>query len=89
MSKSRIKSEILRNAPALSYDIVEHNLRNLQGQVLTILEAVLPKGSQLDATKDLVKDKFNNKLTWFFDLYGDSTKKETPSYADVKSDGTL
>jgi hypothetical protein len=78
----RVKTIVERDAPALSYEIVEGNLKNLQGRVLTILEAaaIIPD-SRLVAAKSLVKEAFNDKLTHFFSLYGHDSEQETPKYS--------
>ena len=69
--------------PELNYDILEMHLKHMQGQVLTIIEIALTDPKQLKATKDAIKERFNEKLTWLFDLYGHTTKieRETPEYS--------
>jgi hypothetical protein len=76
-----MKREIIRDTHKLSYEIVEGALKHLQGQVLTVLEATVPAGEQQKATKSLIKGFFNEKLTHFFSMYGDTSKQETPHYS--------
>jgi predicted metal-dependent enzyme (double-stranded beta helix superfamily) len=79
----KITSIVERNIPQLSYIIVEGNLKHLQGQILTLLEASMDS-QKLDAVKSLVRGYFNNKLTYFFDMYGQdgSSENEIPLYSD-------
>lgn len=81
----RIKRVIERDTPALDYDIIESNLKHLQGQVLTVIEATVPQIDQCEATKMLIKGFFNDKLTHLFDMYGFESGKETPDYSDLDS----
>lgn len=61
---------------------------NITGRILEILEAVLPEGRQLDATKNLVKDSTKQ---YFIHLFNDQFEalnghlsKDGNSYQDIK-----
>lgn len=72
---------IEREYPALSYEVVENNLKHVLGQVLTIVEALGVSDNQAKATKSLIKDRFNDKMTFLFDMYGRDTDLECPNYS--------
>ena len=48
---------------AMKYNFVESNIRDLEGKVLTVIDAVL-EGQQNKATKDIIKEKFSDKMQW-------------------------
>jgi hypothetical protein len=48
----------------LSFDDIRSQIGFLQGKVLTTLEAAMPQGRQLEATKELIKSAFNQQLDW-------------------------
>jgi hypothetical protein len=75
-----MKRIVEQTIPKLSYEIVEGNFKHLQGQILTLIEAVVPEGRQLDSTKSAIKGYFNDKLTLLFDWYGPDDR-ETPKYS--------
>jgi len=54
----------------LRFSLISKQLRWLQGEVLTILEATIDDERKLKATKDLVKDKFAAKISWVYELCG-------------------
>ena len=51
----------------MSYDFVRDNLKNLEGQMLTIAEAIVEK-DKLKATKDLIRNSFSDKYDWLFEF---------------------
>lgn len=71
---------IERELPPLTYDQVEDNLKHLQGQILTVIEASMADDEQRKAAKSLIKGFVNDKLTWMFDLYGHTSSHELPNY---------
>lgn len=77
----RFIKQVEKSIPNLSYDIVEGNLKHLQGQMLTLVEAVILDKGQLEATKSLVRGRFNEKLTHLFDMYGPGDR-ELPNYEE-------
>lgn len=83
MSKDvKIKTiTIERQYPELNYELVEGILKNLQGQVLTVIESIGGTMEQTKAAKSLVRSFFNQKLTHFFEMYGHETDLETPNYS--------
>lgn len=68
-----------REIPDMSYELIEANLKHIQGQILTLVEAVIANEESKKATKSVIKGYFNDKLTHLFDLYGPEDK-ETPNY---------
>ena len=72
---------IEREIPELSYEIVEGNLKNLQGQVLTVIESIGGTIEQTMAAKSLIRSFFNQKLTHLFDMYAHTTEQELPNYS--------
>lgn len=79
MSNERIIKTVERDIPPLTYSMVEMNLKHVQGQVLTLIEAIIVDKQQLSATKDVIKNYFNAKLTHLFDMYGEDDR-EMPDY---------
>lgn len=53
---------------ALKVDVIQDQLKFLQGRVLTIVEATLPDGKQKKATKDLVNKEFSDQLSYVWQL---------------------
>lgn len=43
-------------------DVVKGDIGYRQGRILTIVEASMPEGSQLKATKDLIREEFGRLL---------------------------
>ena len=77
--------EMKVSAPPISYELIEGNFKHVQGQVLTIVEAVLEDDRQLKAAKDLIKNSFNEVLTRMYQLclyngVADTEDIETPNY---------
>lgn len=75
----RIIRSIEKDMPILNYSLVEGNLKHIQGQVLTLIEAIILDKQQLSATKDIIKYYFNAKLTHLYDMYGEENR-EMPDY---------
>ena len=73
---------IEREVPLLDYLMLEGNFKNLQGKILTIVEAAITNREQLEAVKSLIKSAVNDKLTWMFDLFGHTSNQEVPAYSD-------
>lgn len=72
---------IEREYPELNYELVEGQLKNLQGQVLTVIEAIGGTIEQTKAAKSLVRSFFNRNLTHLFEMYGHETDLEVPNYS--------
>ncbi len=53
-----------------NYSLINKQLRFLMGEVLTVIDASIQNERQLKATKDLIKGKFSNKLSWLYELAG-------------------
>lgn len=49
----------------LGLEFIERQVRNLQGKVLTVIDATIPKGDQNKAVKDILKGHFSNTLSEF------------------------
>lgn len=75
------KYTIEREVPELNYEMIEGSLKNLQGQVLTVIESIGGTMEQTKAAKSLVRSFFNQKLTHLFDWYGHESGLETPNYS--------
>jgi hypothetical protein len=71
---------ITREVPELNYEMLEGNLKHLQGQVLTVVESLGGTMEQTKAAKSLVRSFFNRNLTHLFDFYGHTSEKEVPDY---------
>jgi len=50
-----------------NYDFVKGIVKDQQGRMLTIIEAVVVDPEQRKAAKDLVRDSFTQKLNWIFE----------------------
>lgn len=70
-----------REIPKLSYELMEGNLKNLQGQVLTVVEAIGGTMEQTKAAKSLIRSFFNQQLTRLFEMYGYESHQELPNYS--------
>jgi hypothetical protein len=73
-----------KEVPFVNYELIEGQVKHLQGQILTISEAVL-EGAQLNATKSLIKDRFNETLTRIFEVFmynGNVPEGAVPNYED-------
>jgi hypothetical protein len=83
MSKEAKRKTITieREYPELNYELMEGSLKNLQGQVLTVIEVIGGTMEETRAAKSLVRSFFNQKLTHLFDMYGHETDLETPNYS--------
>lgn len=55
---------------ALRFSAVSRHLRWLQGEILTVLEATIDDDRKLNATKEIVKDKFGAKISRIYELCG-------------------
>lgn len=77
---------IEREVPPLNYEFMEGNLKNLQGQVLTLIESLGITMEQSNAAKSLVRSFFNRNLTHLFDFYGHTTEQELPEYSGGEDD---
>jgi hypothetical protein len=73
-----VKFELHRGQErSLDFTVVSRNLRWLQGEILTVLEAVIDDERKLKATKDLVRDKVSSKISWIYELCGLPENGET------------
>lgn len=54
----------------MRFSFVARHLRWLQGEILTIAEATIDDSRKLKATKDLIRDKFNAKISWIYEQCG-------------------
>lgn len=54
----------------MRFSFVARHLRWLQGEILTIAEATIDDERKLTATKDLLRDKFNAKISWIYEQCG-------------------
>jgi hypothetical protein len=52
----------------LDYDVIETQVKFLQGKVLTVVDAVIVEPRQLKATKDLMNKMFSEQLNWIAEL---------------------
>ena len=64
---------------AMKYSLIAFQMKHLLGEMLTIVEATIPEGSQQKSVKSLVKDKFHSKLDWIYTLCG------TPEEMDAQN----
>jgi len=65
------KAELIRGEYAvMDFSLISQQIKWLMGEVLTITEAVIDDERKLKATKDIIKDKFSNKLNWIYELCG-------------------
>lgn len=64
---SRVESIMPGGRNAFTLDLVSENLRHLIGEVLTVIDAST-EGEKNKAIKDLIKDKFEKKFSWFSEL---------------------
>ena len=53
---------------ALKIDLVNSNISDLLGKILTIIDASISEPIQNKALKDLIKEKFSNKQNWLNEL---------------------
>lgn len=85
-------SQKLREFNALSYNVIEFQLKGLEGETLTIIDACLSDLQQRNAVKDLVKHMFRKKYSWLKELcYGGGVRtkeslevKDSPQVVSVK-----
>lgn len=59
---------LLGKMESLSCDVVETQVKFLQGKVLTILDAAFQPGEQKKAVKDLVNKSFSDQLSYITQL---------------------
>lgn len=52
------------------FSFMSRQLRWLQGEILTVAEAVIDDPRKLEATKALIKDRFSAKISWIYELCG-------------------
>lgn len=55
--------------PALPNNDIEAHIKQLEGRILTLIDAVMPEPQQNKATKDIVRGQFKAKI---HDIYTDS-----------------
>lgn len=65
---------------AIKVNLISDELSNLLGQVLTIIDASTD-GEKNKAIKDLVREKFNKKQDFFFELAYKEQEKEGNGHA--------
>lgn len=67
-----VKFELERDGRerVMRFSLVSKQMRWLQGEVLTVLEASIEDDRKLKAVKDLIKDKFSAKISWIYELCG-------------------
>lgn len=53
----------------MRFSLISKQLRYLMGAILTIIEATVDE-KKLKPTKDLIKDKFSEKISWIFEQCG-------------------
>lgn len=72
------KFELERNGQEnyLRFSYVSRQLRYLQGEILTLMEATIDDERKLKAVKDLVKDKFSAKISWVYENCGCPEEEE-------------
>lgn len=58
----------LGKSEPLSCEVVQVQIKFLQGKVLTIIEAAIPDREQKKAVKDLIKGAFSDQLTYVLQL---------------------
>lgn len=61
----------------INYHRAISNLNYLQGKVLTVIEATMPVGTQLDSTKSLIKSFFSDSM----DFISKDAFPELPMYS--------
>lgn len=54
----------------MRFSYMSMQLRHLQGEILTIIEASIDDDRKLKAVKDLIKDKVSSKLSWIYENCG-------------------
>lgn len=62
--------EVKSEPKAMEYVAIEGQIKYLMGNILTVIDAVMPEGEQKKSTKDLIKDKFSQQLNWIYELCG-------------------
>lgn len=62
------KIGVEKHNDCLRYDHIEGQVKNLQGKVLTVIDAVFSEGEQRKAVKDLINSKFSEQLDWISEL---------------------
>ena len=81
------KFELERNGQEnyMRFSYVSRQLRYLQGEILTILEATIDDERKLKAVKDLVKDKISAKISWVYENCG-CPEEEQHGLGDMKDE---
>jgi hypothetical protein len=64
----KTRSEVLGQEVKLGVDVVNSQIKFLQGRVLTIVEAAISDRNQLKAVKDLINTSFSNQLMYVLQL---------------------
>ena len=63
MSIKQVKEEVLAHVSrSIKYPLIVDELSHLLGQILTIVDASVVDAEQRKAVKDLVRDKFNERM---------------------------
>lgn len=75
--ETKNRDEVLGKAEKLDIDTVIHQLKVVQGKVLTIIEASMSNTSQLRAVKDLINTSFSNQMQWIHQLCYPKTRMLT------------
>jgi hypothetical protein len=80
--------KVEKEVPDVSYELIEGQVKYLQGKVLTVIEAVITDPGQARATKSLIKRDFNDTLTLMFEVFmnlGLVEEGAIPDYEDEPS----
>ena len=68
MSKEKFNGQVVQGqVNAFKYHFIGENLSFLMGQILTIIDASVI-GEQNKAVKDLIRGKFSETQTYFYDM---------------------
>lgn len=51
----------------MRYEFIEHNLKDLQGKILTVIDAALD-GEKNEAVKNIINDRFGDKFQWLYEV---------------------
>lgn len=72
------KHELNRGEKAvMEYSLIEQQIKWLMGEILTVIDATIDDERKLKAVKDIIKDKFSNKLNWIYELCGMPEQKKS------------
>ncbi len=75
------RESALGQAEKLDIDTIIHNLKVVQGKVLTVIEASISDKVQLKAVKDLINTSFSNQMQWIYQLCYPKTRMLTSDEA--------